>query len=304
MTPTGEAGGELLVIVTGGTIGMTPGPLGLEPLDGRVEGAIGQLRPASASIRVVRFDPLIDSAHIEYAHWNAIIDQVVSWQGAGVVVTHGTDTMAFTGAALAFALAGLQRRIVLCGAMQPLGTDGAAERDLAFALASALTGPPGVRLASGRRLLAAHALVKRSSRADDPFVEALGADPPRARSCGARRFDARRIAILTLSPGLPAEALRAALAALDAIVLRVYGAGAAPADADLVRVLHEAIAGGKRVVAVSQCETGGLSPGAYASGAPLWDAGVEDGGALTPEAALASLWLDLSDGRPERRAVA
>ncbi|MBN9000051.1 MAG: asparaginase, partial [Rhizobiales bacterium] len=107
MTPTGEAGGELLVIVTGGTIGMTPGPLGLEPLDGRVEGAIGQLRPASASIRVVRFDPLIDSAHIEYAHWNAIIDQVVSWQGAGVVVTHGTDTMAFTGAALAFALAGL-----------------------------------------------------------------------------------------------------------------------------------------------------------------------------------------------------
>ena len=92
--------------------------------------------------------------------------------------------------------------------------------------------------------------------------------------------------------------------ALDAIVLRVYGAGAAPADADIVRVLHEAIAGGKRVVAVSQCETGGISPGAYASGAPLWDAGVEDGGALTPEAALASLWLDLSDGRLERRAIA
>ena len=48
---------------------------------------------------------------------------------------------------------------------------------------------------------------------------------------------------------------------------------------------------GKRLRAVSQCEAGGLEPGAYAAGAALWAAGVENGGSDTPEAALIRLWL-------------
>ena len=44
--------------------------------------------------------------------------------------------------------------------------------------------------------------------------------------------------------------------------------------------------------AVSQCEAGGLSPGAYAAGAGLWGTGIENGGTQTPEAALIHLWLN------------
>jgi L-asparaginase len=55
---------------------------------------------------------------------------------------------------------------------------------------------------------------------------------------------------------------------------------------------------GMPMIAVSQCAGGGLEPGAYAAGAPLWAAGVENGGQMSAEQALARLWLRLSDASP------
>ena len=65
-------------------------------------------------------------------------------------------------------------------------------------------------------------------------------------------------------------------------------------DPVLIATLRDAIARGCRIRAVSQCENGGLEPAAYAAGAALWSAGVENGGAETAELALARLWLSLS----------
>ena len=62
-------------------------------------------------------------------------------------------------------------------------------------------------------------------------------------------------------------------------------------DPAILSALRDAVAAGKRLRAVSQCEAGGLAPGAYAAGAGLWAAGVENGGRETPEAALIRLWL-------------
>lgn len=298
MIPAHRAAGEILVVITGGTIGMAPGPLGLAPEEGRVERALHLIAHQALPIRIERFRPPVDSAHVEHTHWNRIIDLVASSPGSGIVVTHGTDTMAYTGAALAFALTGLDCRVVLCGAMRPLGTDGAAERNLALALANASDGPSGVWLAADGRLLAGHALVKRHSTAQRAFFEVEGSVFPVSRRPNARRFADRRLAILTISPAMPPAVLRGALAELDGAILRVYGSGAAPANVAIIEVLRDAVARGVRIVAVSQCEMGGLVPGAYASGAPLWEAGVESGGAMTAEAALASLWLDLSWSEP------
>ena len=80
-------------------------------------------------------------------------------------------------------------------------------------------------------------------------------------------------------------------AALDGAVLRVFGAGTVMHDAEVHAALAGAVAQGKRIRAVSQCEGGGLAPGHYAAGAALWAAGVENGGLETPEAALVKLWL-------------
>ncbi len=271
-----------LLIHTGGTIGMVPGPSGLTPGRGVVEQAAG------GRARVITFDPLIDSAAITRHHWNRLLDLIEAEPGP-VVITHGTDTMAHTGAALSQALAGWPQATLLTGSMQPLGTGTEAAENLTLAL-SANPGT-GVWLAFGGRLLPAAGLVKHDSRHADSFRALLG---PPVGPWRKRRFADRRLAILTMTPGLPAAMLDAALATLDGAVLRVFGAGTLPADPALATTLAQATARGCRLRAVSVCETGGLTPGAYAAGAPLWDAGVENGGTDTPEAALARLWLDFS----------
>lgn len=273
-----------LLLHTGGTIGMRPGPHGLTPAPGVVEAAVG------ARAQVIAFDPLIDSAEISARHWNRLLDLIEAAAGP-VVITHGTDTMAYTGAALSQALAGWPHPVVLTGSMHPLGTMGGdAEGNLDLALG--VRPGAGVWFAFAGRLLPAAGLVKTESQADDAFRATP--QPAEAGPWRRRRFAAARLAVLTVSPGMPAAMLEAALGALDGAVLRVFGAGTIPSDPELAGVLARAVATGRRLRAVSACENGGLAPGAYAAGAPLWRAGVANGGAETAEAALIRLWLALS----------
>lgn len=267
-----------LLIHTGGTIGMVPGPAGLIPGPGVVEAAV------AGRARVVAFDPLLDSAEVGYPHWNRLLELIEAEDGP-VIITHGTDTMTFTGAALSQALAGWPHPVVLCGAMHPLGSGGDAEANLELAL-SAAPGP-GVWLAFAGGLLPAAALIKTDSSADDAF-RALPL-PVAAGPFRSQRFAPRRLAILTISPGLSPEVLGDLLTPLQGAVLRVFGTGTIPAA--LSAPLAAAVQRGLALRAVSACENGGLQAGAYAAGSGLWSAGVVNGGPETPEAALIRLWL-------------
>jgi L-asparaginase len=282
---------KLLLIHTGGTIGMAQTPEGLAPRKGLVEEAITKRLPQGTELVAEVFDPLLDSADVGPAHWNRMLETIRSHPDAAVIITHGTDTMAFTGAALSQALAGENRSVILCGSMLPLGHGGDAEGnlDLAITAAAAAANEAGVKLAFAGRVLAADGLVKHHSHEADAFRSQAQATPAKPKH---RSFEHRKLAILTLSPGVPAEAVRAMLGTLDGAVLRIFGAGTAMNDANLLEVLAEAVRNGKRLRAVSQCEAGGLSPGAYAAGAGLWSTGIENGGTETPEAALIHLWLN------------
>jgi len=286
---------RILLIHTGGTIGMRVGRGGLIPSQGVVENAVRQMAPANVVVQIETFNPLVDSADVGPTHWNRIIDLVSSWRGAGVIVTHGTDTMAFTGAALSQALSSVPFAVVLCGSMHPLGTGSDAEANLGLALSAAQTAKPGVWLAFANQILPAAGLVKCHSTATDSFRALL----PQVRDTDFKpsRFSKLRLAILSLSPGIGHEMIVAALAALDGAVLRVFGSGTIMADKAVIGALADAIGRGCRIRAVSQCEQGGLSPGAYAAGAALWNIGVENGGQETPEAALAKIWLEMSEQR-------
>ena len=268
-----------LLIHTGGTIGMAEGPQGLAPAQGVVEAAV------AGRARVLAFDPLLDSADLDFTHWNRLLDLIEAEAGP-VVITHGTDTMCYTGAALSLALADWPHPVVLTGSMLPLGHGGDAEANLELALEQ--TPARGVWLAFAGKLLPAAALVKADSHQADSF-RALPHDPITAPA--NRRFPAKKLAILTITPGLPPEVLAAMLAPLEGAVLRVFGAGTIPSHAGLALVLRDAVSAGKRLRAVSVCEQGGLEPGAYAAGAALWAAGVQNGGLDTPEMALVKLWL-------------
>ena len=276
-----------LLIHTGGTIGMVAGPTGLVPATGCVEAAAG------GRARVVSFDPLVDSANIGSDHWNRMLDLIEAEAGP-VVITHGTDTMTYTAAALSQALAGWGHPVILTGSMLPLGQGGDAEANLDLALGA--TPAPGVWLAFAGRLLPADGLIKSHSRMADAFRSRSpsGLDGAVVEPWQSRRFAARRLGVLTVAPGVVPEALGAALDHLDGAVLRVFGTGTIPALPALAQVLGDAVANGKLLRAVSTCENGGLLPGTYAAGQGLWDAGVQNGGLDTVEAALIRLWLALS----------
>lgn len=280
---------KLLLIHTGGTIGMAETPEGLAPRKGLVEEAISKRLPPGTELIADVFDPLLDSADVGPAHWNRMLETIRSHPDAAVIITHGTDTMAFTGAALSQALAGEARRVILCGSMLPLGQEGDAEGNLDLAISAATVAEPGVLLAFAGKLLAADGLVKHHSHEADSFRTQPQATPGAPKR---RTFLDRKLAILALSPGIPADAVEAILEKLDGAVLRIFGSGTAMNDTNLLKVLATAVKSGKRLRAVSQCEAGGLSPGAYAAGAGLWSAGIENGGTETPEAALIHLWLN------------
>lgn len=280
---------RLTLIETGGTICMTGGPEGLRPAPEKVAAALAAIAPG-LPLDHQKLEPLVDSADVGPAVWNALLDRIEAAPGP-VIVTHGTDTMAFTGAALDAALAGAGagRSVVLTGSMHPLGAVGSdAEANLALAIVTAISGAPGVHLAFGGQVLPGGAVSKQHSQDGTAFLLAGDSAAP---AISARRFDlTRTIGIVTLSPGLPPAALSAMLAALDGAVLRVFGAGTMPGA--LVKALLAFR--GKPMTAVSQCLHGGLEPGAYAAGAGLWAAGVENGGQMSPEQALARLWLRAS----------
>lgn len=279
---------KVLLIHTGGTIGMAKTRKGLAPREGLVEAAMDSRLPQGVSLVTHVFSPLLDSSDIGPAHWNEMLGAIEAIPDAAVIITHGTDTMSFTGAALSQALAGSGRRIVLCGSMKPLNMKGDAEANMDLAIECALKPGEGVYLAFAGKVMRADGLVKHESHKADSFrnvpQDALSPAP-------RRRFAPQRLAVLTMSPGMPAGVLRAALSELDGCVLRVYGSGTATSDAAVLQAIKDAVKSGKRIRAVSQCETGGLTPGSYAAGSGLWAAGVENGGKETPEAALIRLWL-------------
>lgn len=280
---------ELLLIHTGGTIGMGDTEHGLAPMAGIVEEALAARLPEGAVLAAHVFNPLLDSSNVGPSHWNEMLDAIEAHPGARVIITHGTDTMAFTGAALSQALAGLGRHVVLCGSMVPLHHHGDAEGNLDLAIRAAFQPGEGVWLAFDGKLMPAEGLVKHESQDADAFRATPQLKPGLP---ARRRFDDRRIAVLSLSPGMPASMLRAALGELDGAVLRVFGSGTSMSCEDVLGALRDAVASGKRIRAVSQCEQGGLIPGSYAAGAGLWSCGVENGGLETPEAALVRLWLN------------
>ena len=142
-------------------------------------------------------------------------------------------------------------------------------------------------------------VVKVSSIDRDAFREIPWPHPrrpePRPSAFSAARFGTARVAVLTLSPGLTAETFDSTLANLDGVVLRCFGSGTLPSNPSFQEVLSSRIEQGLSVLAVSQCEHGGVRPGEYSASAALRRLGILDGGALTTEAAIAKLLLTLSN---------
>jgi L-asparaginase len=316
----GPDGPQLFVLYTGGTIGMGPGPDGaLVPLDLRELGAhLPFIHRLPIALTVATFTEPLDSAAIGTSDWLRIADAIVDHAPghAGVVVLHGTDTMAYTASVLSFLLEGIEIPIVLTGAQRPvteLRSDGRENLVTALAIAAGhLVGAhlvPEVTICFDNVLLRGNRSVKVHADSYQGFASPN--HPPLAtagvtidyahtltRSAGTGPIRRRggicdAVNGLRLHPGIDAHVMRAVLdrPGLRGLVIEAYGAGNGPLDAWFVEPLRAAVDAGVTVVVTTQCRAGSVSGGLYATGSALLATGAIPGGDMTFEAALTKLMV-------------
>ena len=146
---------RILLLTTGGTIASMPGTDGLEPhRSGVMERELQQLRTYYDI--TVRDVICLDSSNIRPQEWQliarAIFDARLDYDG--IVVSHGTDTMAYTASAVTFMLPDMDIPVVFTGSQLPLAdilSDGPDNLRTAFAMAA--TGRGGVFLAFDRKVM-------------------------------------------------------------------------------------------------------------------------------------------------------
>lgn len=310
---------DILVLYTGGTIGMQQSSKGLMPASGFAERLRAQqAQQPSRQLPDWQFRellPPIDSANMNQSNWLAMVVAIregVERDGCdGVLVLHGTDTLAYSAAALSFLLLGLEVPVVLTGSMLPAGVAGSDAWDNLFGAMQALSNgvETGVHLYFSGRLMPGVRVSKLGTASLDAFGIMprlrIGQHVPITGAIDYRQ--ARRpvpLAVLPLYPGVSAEQLNAVLAGgAKGLVLECYGSGTGPSDdAQLLEALSAAHQRGVVLVAISQCPQGHVDFDIYEAGGKLAATGLISGGGMTREAALGKLFALLGAGLTQAEA--
>ena len=200
---------KILLLATGGTIASRETPHGLRPALAAADmrAAIGA---EDAAVEVIDLLAL-DSTNIAPSHWQMIARKIAECRTSydGFIVTHGTDTMAYTSAALYYMLEHIDRPVVITGAQRPLGMpDSDAKKNLRLACRTACSSFAGVCIAFGGRLIHGNAAKKMYSLADDAFRSIgrpdIDLEAPSAPAGPFRLRDAldTRAAVIRLYPGM------------------------------------------------------------------------------------------------------
>ncbi|MDY3248259.1 MAG: type I asparaginase [Prevotella sp.] len=313
--------GKVLLIYTGGTIGMDVNPQtgALEPLDFKhLKEHLPEFKYIKTDIDIFQFDPPIDSSDMSPRSWIKLVEIIESLYSRydGFVILHGTDTMAYTASALSFLLENLTKPVILTGSQVPLGqlrTDGKENILTSIELASTYHRDgtpvvPEVCIYFNGHLLRGNRSTKKNAdgfNAFDSFNYPHLCDagvnftfhehhilhPDYSRPMVAHHKMDRNVIIFSLFPGIEEHIVKHVLEApeLRGIIMRSFGSGNAPHYPWIIRALKEASERGVVVVNISQCVAGCVEMSRYDTGIQLLDAGIISGRDSTVEAAATKL---------------
>uniref|UniRef100_A0A8C2FYS8 asparaginase n=1 Tax=Cyprinus carpio TaxID=7962 RepID=A0A8C2FYS8_CYPCA len=306
-----DAEARVLVINTGGTIGMTYHKNGLSPEENVIVEKLREL-PILHDEQYAQQTRLYDKTPektLVLPKSTHSADPKHYEQYDGFVILHGTDTMAYTASALSFMCENLGKSVILTGSQVPifeLRSDGR-ENLLGALLIAGQFVIPEVCLYFHHKLYRGNRVTKVDAESFNAFSSPNL--PPLAnaeadikinwdtvwRANTTAKFTVNtqmncNVGLLRLFPGITADTVRAFLQPpMDGIVLETYGSGNAPDNrADLLDEIHKATERGLIMINCTQCLRGSVTT-SYATGQALSKAGVVAGFDMTPEAALSKL---------------
>jgi L-asparaginase len=309
---------KILLLHTGGTLGMAGGkPSALKPSSffKTLKRRVPELFEL-ADIELELFSN-VDSSEMQPEAWEKLAAHLFRRlpKFDGAVVTHGTDTLAFSASALSFMLPGLDRPVVLTGSQRPLGEIRSDARlNLIDAVTSAIRGPREVTVCFDSHLFRGNRTRKVKVAEYDAFespnfpeLGVLGVDarfeaglPPLGKFALREKLEPK-VFLLKVFPGLDPALPLSLLDHVKGLVVEAYGAGNFPIAKKLGRSLLPVFARAREreipVVVVSQAYRNGVDLTLYESGAAALEQGAISGADMTPSAALVKLMHALANFR-------
>lgn len=300
---------KILLLTTGGTIASVQGEDGLIP-EASPPALTRVIQEYSHYYEIHSRNILnLDSSNIQSEEWKLIAQSVYESlpDYDGIVVTHGTDTMAYTASMLTFMLENLQKPVVFTGSQLPISSPlSDAPGNLATAFAAVDAGLHGVSVAFNHKIIRGCRAVKVRAMGFDAFAsvnsrvrgEILASgltvydhsSPPE----GQTRLNSRLcndVFLLKLIPGTNPQIFDAlAQMPYRGIILEAFGAGGLHfIRRDLSEKIYALVEKGMAVVVCSQCLYDTSDFSIYEVGRKILEAGVIPAGDMTTEAAVTKL---------------
>ncbi|MBP3349131.1 MAG: type I asparaginase [Bacteroidaceae bacterium] len=326
---------SVLIIYTGGTIGMTQNPEtgALEPFDfSHLLENVPELGRLGYSVSTIQFDPIIDSSETEPSQWVKIVRVIAENYDKydGFVVLHGTDTMAYTASAVSFMLENLGKPVIFTGSQLPIGmlrTDGKENLITAIEIAADRDEKgnprvPEVCIFFDNTLMRGNRTCKVSAQFFNAFVspnypllahvgininyDDVEIHYPNEQKPLIPHYEMdNNVVILKLFPGINRHVVHQALniPGVKGVVLESFGSGNAPRYDWFLDELRNAVQRGIVIVNVTQCSTGSVQMELYRAGNTLRDIGVISGYDSTTESALAKLMFLFGQGMTQQEVI-
>ena len=302
---------KILMIGTGGTIASKPSADGLTPdLDSK------QLIDSIPSISdICDVDCIqafsLDSTNVRPEHWLILAEIITENYDRydGFVITHGTDTMAYTAAGLSYLIQNSKKPIVLTGAQKPIGeeiTD--AQRNIIDALVYAVDeGSHGVVVVFSGAVICGTRARKNYSKRFMAFGSINFPELARVESGRVIRYVPEpysgetvfydnlnaNVGLLKLTPGMRNDVMRYAIDRYDGLVVESFGVGGLPEYSDFYQQIKRAVERRKLIVMTTQVPNEGSDLSVYRVGSILKNSlRVLEAHDMTSEAVLAKLmWV-------------
>lgn len=302
---------KVLLITTGGTIASRDGKGGLRPQLSSCD-ILSYMTDLMRHYTIETQDLFsLDSSNIQAEEWQLIARAVFAALDAydGIVITHGTDTMAYTASMLSYMLQNLNKPVVLTGSQAPvesLLTD--ARNNLYTAFCAVDAEITGVSVAFNRKIINGTRAVKVRTTGFDAFESVNAFCIAELHSNGLRLSKkmvkpdtstptllkdnvSKDVFLLKLIPGTKPEIFNMIKKLnYQGVVLEAFGLGGMQfAQRMLLDKLRMLTDEGIPVVACSQCLYEPADFSVYEVGRMLLDCGVISGRDMTTEAAVTKL---------------